>query len=105
MERYAIINVSGLQFKVVPDAVVRVPKLASEVGQEIGLSNVLLFSDGRTVEVGTPYLEGKEIRAEIIRHGRGKKIIVFKKKRRKDYQRKNGHRQQFTEIRIRNFPA
>jgi large subunit ribosomal protein L21 len=85
MERYAIINVSGLQFKVVPDAVVRVPKLASEVG--------------------TPYLEGKEIRAEIIRHGRGKKIIVFKKKRRKDYQRKNGHRQQFTEIRIRNFPA
>ena len=105
MERYAIVNVGGRQFKVAPDDLLRVPRLSSEIGEEIGLGSVLLLSDGKTVEIGSPYLEGKEVRAEVVRHGKDKKVIAFKKKRRKDYRRKKGHRQQFTEIRIRSFPT
>lgn len=105
MDRYAIVYIGGHQFKVAPDDMLRVPRLSSEIGEEIGLSSILLLSDGKKVEIGSPYLEGKEVRAEVVRHGRNKKVIVFKKKRRKDYRRKKGHRQQYTEIRIRSFPA
>jgi large subunit ribosomal protein L21 len=100
---YAIVNIGGCQFKVLPDAVLRVPKIEAEIGGEITLDRVMLWSDEKTVEVGTPFVEGKSIQAEVIRHGKGKKIIVYKKKRRKKYRRKNGHRQQFTEIRLKAF--
>jgi large subunit ribosomal protein L21 len=100
---YAIVNIGGRQFKVLPEAVLRVPKLDAEIGGEITFDRVMLWSDEKTVEVGTPFVEGKSIQAEVIRHGKDKKVIVYKKKRRKKYRRKNGHRQQFTEIRLKGF--
>lgn len=100
---YAIVDIAGRQFKVVPDAVLRVPKLDAEVGGEITLDRVMLWSDDKAVEVGKPFVDGKTIRAEVVRHGKDKKVIVFKKKRRKKYRRKNGHRQPFTEIRLKGF--
>ena len=79
-------------------------KLAAEVGSKLSLDRVLLVSDGKKIAVGQPYLEGKTIECEVVRHGRDKKIIVFKKKRRKKYRRTRGHRQDFTEILIKALP-
>ena len=100
---YAIVDIGGRQFKATPEAVLRVPKIDMEVGGEVTLDRVMLWSDDKSVEVGSPFVEGKSIQAEVVRHGKDKKIIVFKKKRRKKYRRKNGHRQQFTELRLKGF--
>ena len=100
---YAIVDIAGVQVKASPNATLRVPKLEAEVGGEVTLDRVLLWSDGSAVEVGQPFVEGKSLRAEVLRHGKEKKVIVFKKKRRKKYRRKNGHRQMFTEIRLGDF--
>lgn len=104
MSSYAIINLAGVQIKATPDARIRVPKMEAEVGTKISLDQVLLLSDGKKVQVGQPVISGVKVEAEIVLHGRERKIIVFKKKRRKDYRRTNGHRQHFTEIRITKFP-
>jgi large subunit ribosomal protein L21 len=101
---YAIIEVSGFQFKVSPDSTIRIPRVQTGVGEVLRLDHVLLVSDGKQVAIGQPYLEGKQLEAEILRHGKEKKITVFKKKRRKKYRKKRGHRQQFTEIMIKGFP-
>jgi large subunit ribosomal protein L21 len=103
METYAIVDVDGCQFKVTASAVVRIPRMDAEVGSEVSFDKVMLWSDGRDVQVGTPYVPGKTVNAEVVGHGRDKKIIVFKKKRRKDYRRTQGHRQPFTEVRIKAF--
>ncbi len=103
MDTYAIVDVDGCQCKVTTDEVVRIPLMEAEVGSEVSFDKVMLLSDGQKIEVGTPYVEGKSVTAEIIRHGKEKKVIVFKKKRRKDYRRTNGHRQGFTEVRIKTF--
>lgn len=100
---YAIVDIGGCQFKATPEAVLRVPKIDAEVGGEVTLERVMLWSDDKTVEVGSPFVDGKSIQAEVVRHGKDKKIIVFKKKKRKKYRRKNGHRQQFTELRLKGF--
>ena len=104
MESYAIINVAGSQCKVTADAIVRVPKMEAEIGAKVALEQVLLLSDGKKLQVGTPYVEGKTVQAEVVRHGRDKKVTVFKKKRRKNYRRTRGHRQHFTEIKIGALP-
>jgi large subunit ribosomal protein L21 len=104
MESYAIVDVDGCQCKMTTDEVVRIPKLSADVGTEVSFDKVMYWSDGKNAHVGAPYVEGKTVQAEVIRHGRDKKIIVFKKKRRKDYRRKTGHRQDFTEIRITTLP-
>jgi large subunit ribosomal protein L21 len=104
MDRYAIIDVAGQQCKVMPDIAFRVPKLEADVGSKVSLDKVLLVSDGKKVAVGRPYLEGKSIDGEVLRHGRDSKIIVFKKKRRKKYRLTRGHRQQFTEIVVKALP-
>ena len=104
MDRYAIVDVAGHQCKVMPEAVFRVPKLEAEVGSKLSLDRVLLVSDGKKVMVGQPYLQGKAIECEVVGHGRDKKVIVFKKKRRKKYRRTRGHRQHFTEILIKALP-
>lgn len=96
-------DIGGRQFKARPEDVLRVPKIDAEVGGDVTLDRVMLWSDADSVEVGSPFIEGKSIQAEIVRHGKDKKVIVFKKKRRKKYRRKNGHRQQFTEIRLKSF--
>ncbi|UCG51474.1 MAG: 50S ribosomal protein L21 [Candidatus Latescibacterota bacterium] len=104
MESYAIVDLDGCQCKVTADSTIRVPRMAAEVGAEVSFDKVMLWSDGKAVHVGTPYVEGKAVQAEVVRHGKTSKIIVFKKKRRKDYRRTKGHRQDFTEIRIKALP-
>lgn len=100
---YAIVKVGGCQRKVTADSVVRVPKMEAEVGAEVSLDQVMLLSDGRQVEVGAPYLAGKTVTAEVVRHGKEGKVLIFKKKRRKTFRKKTGHRQPFTEIRIKSI--
>ena len=104
MERYAIVDISGSQCKVTADAVVRVPTIDAEVGSKLSLDKVLLLSDGEKVAVGRPLVDGKKVEAEVVRHGREAKIVVFKKKRRKNYKRTKGHRQGFTELKIMSLP-
>jgi large subunit ribosomal protein L21 len=100
---YAIVNIAGHQIKATPNAVVRVPRMDTEVGGEVTLDKVMLWADGDNVEIGQPFVDGKSLSAEVVRHGRGEKVIVFKKKRRKKYRRKQGHRQDYTDIRFREF--
>ena len=95
---YAIINISGKQYKATSGARLRVPKQDGETGTSLTFDKVLLINDGKNTEVGEPILKGASVTGTIIMHGRNKKILVYKKKRRKGYQRKNGHRQWFTEI-------
>jgi large subunit ribosomal protein L21 len=104
MEAYAIIDVAGQQCRITAEAVLRVPRLEAEVGSEVTLDHVLLLSDGKKVHVGTPYVEGKAVQAEIVGHGKDAKVTVYKKKRRKNYRRKRGHRQMFTEILVKALP-
>jgi large subunit ribosomal protein L21 len=100
---YAIVRIGGLQFKATPNAILRVPKLEAEVGGSVTFGDVLLWSDGKSTQVGSPLVAGKSVSGEVVRHGRADKIVVFKKKRRKNYRRKNGHRQWYTEIRLTGF--
>ena len=95
---YAIINISGKQYKVISGARIRVPKQDGETGSKITFDQVLLIKDGDNTKIGAPTLKGASVTGTIVDHGRYKKILVYKKKRRKGYQRKNGHRQWFTEI-------
>ena len=95
---YAIINISGKQYKATSGARLRVPKQNGETGTSLTFDKVLLISGGKNTEIGEPVLKGASVTGTIIDHGRNKKILVYKKKRRKGYQRKNGHRQWFTEI-------
>ena len=96
----AIIETGGKQFTVAPEKTIRVPSLDGEPGDEITFDRVLYAADGDDVHVGSPIVDGATVKAEIVKHGRGKKITVFKMKRRKRYRRKQGHRQNFTELRI-----
>lgn len=97
---YSIIEQGGLQFKVMPGAVIRVPLINAEKGSEISIPRVLLSVDGKTVKVGTPCVENASVTARVLDHVQGDKVLVVKKRRRKDYQRVNGHRQRFTKLEI-----
>lgn len=96
---YAIIEASGKQFRAEADATLRLPRLKAEPGETVTFRVLLAETDGQ-IQVGQPSLEGASVSVEVLRHGRGKKIIVFKRKRRKGYRRKQGHRQGFTEVRV-----
>jgi large subunit ribosomal protein L21 len=100
---YAIIRSLGKQFRVEPGKTIRLPSLEGEAGAAVTFPDVLLHSDGSTVRTGAPLVAGATVTGEIVRHGRGEKIVVFKFKRRKNYARKQGHRQGFTEVRIRDI--
>jgi len=102
---YAIINISGKQYKAVSGARLKVPKQNGETGTRLTFDKVLLISDGKNTEIGEPVLKGASVTGTIIDHGRNRKILVYKKKRRKGYQRKNGHRQRFTEIEFGTIKA
>tara|TARA_B100001989_G_C24245255_1_gene319351 strand:- start:105 stop:479 length:375 start_codon:yes stop_codon:yes gene_type:complete len=102
---YAIINISGKQYKATSGARLRVPKQDGETGTSLTFDKVLLISDGKNTEIGDPVLKGASVTGTIIEHGRNKKILVYKKKRRKGYQRKNGHRQWFTKIEFGTIKA
>jgi large subunit ribosomal protein L21 len=97
---YAIFKAAGQQFRAEKGATMRVPKLEGEPGAKVTFGEVLLSSDGKKVTAGQPTLKGAKVVGQIVRHGRGDKIFVFRFKRRKNYRRKTGHRQQFTEIKI-----
>lgn len=100
---YAVIETGGKQYKVGVDDVIRVPKIEADVGAQIELGSVLLFSDGESISVGTPLVPQAKVVASVLGHGKGEKVIVFKMKRRKGYRRKKGHRQDYTELLIKDI--
>jgi len=100
---YAIIRTGGKQFRVESGKKYRFPTLVGEAGGSIEFNDVLLGSDGTNVKTGVPSLSGAKVTGEIVKHGLGDKIIVFKMKRRKNYAKKQGHRQGFTEVRINDI--
>jgi large subunit ribosomal protein L21 len=97
---YAIVEIAGQQFKVEQGQEVFVHRLEGEEGTAVEFDKVLLIDDEGSVKVGSPLVEGAKVNGQIISHVRGDKVIVFKKKRRKGYQKQNGHRQDFSKIRI-----
>ncbi len=104
---YAVIATGGKQLTVKPGQKYKIEKITGELGENIVFSNesVLLVKDGEAVSIGAPYLEKATVEAKIVQHGRGKKITIIKFKRRKKYRRKQGHRQDFTEIEITKIQA
>tara|TARA_R110002050_G_scaffold94765_2_gene197151 strand:+ start:6662 stop:7201 length:540 start_codon:yes stop_codon:yes gene_type:complete len=102
---YAIVEIAGQQFKVVKDQRVFVNRLQTEEGKKVSFDNVLLLDDGNNVTVGAPAIDGAQVGAKVLKHLKGDKVIVFKKKRRKGYRVKNGHRQSLTEIVIESIAA
>ena len=95
---YAIVEIAGQQFKASKDDKLFVHRLSEKEGVKVSFDNVLLFDDGKKVRVGDPKVSGASVKAKILKHCKGDKIIVFKKKRRKGYRVKNGHRQLLTQI-------
>lgn len=99
----AIVRTGGKQYRVEPGSVIRVEKLEAEVGGDIELPEVLLLGRGKDAKVGTPLIDGAKVKGTVTSHGRGPKIIVYKFKRRKNYRRKAGHRQPYTEIHVKEI--
>ena len=97
---YAIVDIAGQQFKVEKDQKLYVHRLEGEEGKKVSFDKVLLIDTGSKVSVGEPVVKGASVDAKIVAHVKGDKVLVFKKKRRKGYQKLNGHRQQFTQIQI-----
>ena len=97
---YAIVEIAGQQFKVEQDRFIYTQKIAGSEGDSVEFDNVLLVDNDGTVNVGTPSVSGAKVTGTILAHGKGDKVIVFKKKRRKGYKKKNGHRQSFTKLKI-----
>lgn len=97
---FAIINIAGKQFRVEEGDKIKVPHLSTDVGKSLAFDKVLLINDGKKVQLGSPLLSNASISATVVEHGRGKKIRIFKKKRRKGYRRNNGHRQNYSLIKI-----
>ena len=102
---YAIVEIAGHQFKVEKDQRVFVNRLQTEEGKKVSFDNVLLVADGDNITVGAPAIDGAQVGAKVLKHLKGDKVIVFKKKRRKGYRVKNGHRQSLTEIVIESIAA
>ena len=103
-ERSAVVRIKDVQFRVQENDTIKVPLMEEEVGSTVEFGEVLLVS-GDDVHVGTPTVEGARVKAQVVEHGRDKKIIVFKMKRRQGYRRTKGHRQHFTQLRITGIEA
>lgn len=102
---YAIVESGGMQFKVEKDSRIRIPKLDAEPGSEVRLDKVLALSDGGNFHVGSPYVKEAQVKAKLLIHAKHEKIIVYKFKRRKNYRRKRGHRQDYSELLITEILA
>jgi len=97
---YAIVSSGGKQYKVQKGEILRVEKISGDIGAPVSFDKILMFSDGENVNIGQPVLENVSVNGHIVEQDKAKKIIVFKYKRRKRYRRKQGHRQQYTAIKI-----
>ena len=97
---YAVVTSGGKQYKVQEGEVLRVEKIPGDVGSEVTFDKVLMYSDGDAVDIGQPVLDNVAVKGRIVQQGKARKIIVFKYKKRKRFRRKQGHRQQFTAIKI-----
>lgn len=97
---YSIIEQGGFQVKAIPGETIRVPLMDAAEGQEVIIGRVLLASDGDALKIGSPVIEGATVTAKVVDHFKDKKVLIIKRKRRKDYRRKNGHRQQYTRLEI-----
>ena len=102
---YAIVEIAGQQFKVAKDQKVYVHRLQEDEGKKVSFHNVLLLEDGNNITIGAPAIDGAAVEATVVKHLKGDKVIVFKKKRRKGFQKKNGHRQYLTELVIESIVA
>jgi large subunit ribosomal protein L21 len=100
---FAVVDVAGQQLKVSPAERVFVPRLTEKVGSTVKFEHVLLVSDEKKVSVGSPYVKNVSVQAKVLDHVKDDTVIVFKKKRRKGYRLRRGHRQQYTEIEITNI--
>lgn len=97
---YVIANINGVQFRMAPDEVALVPRLAGEPGKTLSFGEILMVSDGDKVTVGQPYVKGASLTAEVVEHLRGPKLRIFKFKRRNDFRKRRGHRDELTRIRV-----
>lgn len=100
---YAIVEIAGKQFKVIKDQYIYTPKLEQALGVSILFDKVLLVQDEKTIEVGAPIIAGAKVAGKVIQHVKDDKVIIFKKKRRKGYKKKQGHRQEYTQVLIENI--
>ncbi|MEQ1587011.1 MAG: 50S ribosomal protein L21 [Cyclobacteriaceae bacterium] len=100
---YAIVDIAGKQFKVAKDQYIYAPKMEAEAGSNVSFDKVLLLDNEGSVQVGAPTVKGAIVSGKVLEHVKGNKVIIFKKKRRKGYAVKNGHRQQFTKVQIESI--
>jgi large subunit ribosomal protein L21 len=100
---YAIVSLQGFQYRVTEGVTLRVPVLEGEAGSAVEIPEVYLIADGERVVIGHPTISGAMVRAEVVGHGRGRKILIGKYKRRKDYRRRRGHRANYTELLVRQI--
>lgn len=103
MSTFAIIKSGGKQYQVAPGMQLKIEKVSGEVGDTVSFNDVLLVADGTEAIVGKPYVTGATVNSKIVKHGKGKKLIIFKKIRRKGKQLKKGHRQQYTCVQVENI--
>lgn len=97
---YAIVNVNGIQTKATPEQVLELPRMKAEPGTTLKLGDVMLVAEGDRITVGKPYVKGAEVTLEVIEHFRGPKLRIFKFKRRRDYRRRIGYRDERTRVRV-----
>ena len=102
---FAVIKTGGKQYRVAAGDKLKVEKLVGEVGSDITIDQVLMVADGDNVTIGAPVIAGASVKAKVVAHGRGDKVLIFKMRRRKHYRKTQGHRQDFTEIQIENIAA
>ncbi len=102
---YAVVKTGGKQYRVSAGEKLKIESIPAEVGQEIVLDQVLVVADGDQLKMGTPLVAGATVKAKVLKHGRGDKVLIFKMRRRKHYRRSQGHRQNYTEIEILGIAA
>jgi large subunit ribosomal protein L21 len=100
---YAVIETGGKQYRVQSGDVISVEKLPVSAGDKVTLDRVLVFSDGKTTKVGTPYVENAKVETTVVENGKGDKVIIFKYKAKKDYRKKQGHRQPYTMLKVESL--
>jgi len=102
---YAVIKTGGKQYRVVAGEKIKVEQIPADVGSEITIDQVFMVGEGESVKIGTPVVSGAVVKATVVSHGRHEKITIFKMRRRKHYQKHQGHRQNYTELRIEAISA